>query len=113
MTTHTEAMSEFTKNATAFIEQLPLLTKARDADEEDLRTLMTQLEQGVNVLGIKPAPEKKSPQPANVEAIRRADQGSGRIMTRFSVKGRRLEAFVSDPPARLLSSLSSQIQEVL
>jgi hypothetical protein len=96
MTTYTEAMSEFTKNATAFIEQLPLLTKARDAykqamkasaqlrevldaGEENLRTLMTQLERGVNVLGIKPAADKKNPQPANVEAIR----GPDRRMTRF------------------------------
>src|ERR1700733_8090329 len=30
MTTYTAAMNEFTKNATAFIEHLPLLTKARD-----------------------------------------------------------------------------------
>jgi len=29
MKTYTEAVNEFTKNATAFIEQLPLLTKAR------------------------------------------------------------------------------------
>jgi len=96
MATYTEAMSEFTKNATAFIEQLPLLTKARDAyeqamkasaglrevldaDEENLRTLMTKLEQGVDVLGITPPPDKKNP-PANVEAIRAADR---RIMTRF------------------------------
>jgi hypothetical protein len=100
MTTYTEAMSEFTKNATAFIEQLPLLTKARDAyeqamkasaglrevldaGEENLRTLMTQLEQGVNVLGIRPAPDKKSPQPANVEANRGTDLSGRRIMARF------------------------------
>jgi hypothetical protein len=100
MMTYTEAMSEFTRNATAFIEQLPLLTKARDAyeqamkasavlrevldaGEENLRTLMTQLEQGVNVLGIKPALDKKNPQPANLELIRGADQSSRGIMTRF------------------------------
>jgi hypothetical protein len=100
MTTYTEAVNEFTKNATAFIEQLPLLTKARDAyeqamraraelrevldaGEKNLRTLVTQLEQAVNVYGVKPAPDKKNPQPAKVEAIRGTDESSSRIMTRF------------------------------
>ena len=100
MTTYTEAVNEFTKNATAFIEQLPLLTKARDAyeqamraraelrevldaGEKNLRTLVTQLEQAVNVYGVKPAPDKKNPQPAKVEAITGTDESSGRIMTRF------------------------------
>jgi hypothetical protein len=98
--TYTEAVNEFTKNATAFIEQLPLLTKARDAyeqamrasaglrevldaGEENLRTLMTQLEQGVNVHGVTPAPDKKNPQPAKVEAIRGTDESSSRIMKGF------------------------------
>jgi hypothetical protein len=93
-------VNEFTKNATAFIEQLPLLTKARDsyeqamraraelrevldAGEKNLRTLVTQLEQAVNVYGVKPAPDKKNPQPAKVEAITGTDESSGRIMTRF------------------------------
>jgi hypothetical protein len=96
MTTYTEAVNEFIKNATAFIEQLPLLTKARDAyeqamrasaelrkvldaGEENLRTLMTQLEQGVNVHGVKPAPDKKNPEPAKVEAIRGTDESSSRL----------------------------------
>ena len=100
MTTYTEALNEFTKNATEFIEQLPLLTKARDAyeqamrasaelrevldaGEKNLRTLVTQLEQAVNVYGVKPAPDKKSPQPAKVEAITGTDEGGSRIMTRF------------------------------
>ena len=100
MTTYTEAVNEFTKNATAFIEQLPLLTKARDsyeqamraraelrevldAGEKTLRTLVTQLEQAVNVYGVKPAPDKKNPQPAKVEAITGTDESSSRIMTRF------------------------------
>jgi hypothetical protein len=96
MTTYTEAVNEFIKSATAFIEQLPLLTKARDAyeqamrasaelrkvldaGEENLRTLMTQLEQGVNVHGVKPAPDKKNPEPAKVEAIRGTDESSSRL----------------------------------
>jgi hypothetical protein len=100
MAAYTEAVNEFTRNATAFIEQLPLLTKARDsyeqamraraelrevldAGEKNLRTLVTQLEQAVNVYGVKPAPDKKNPQPAKVEAITGTDESSGRIMTRF------------------------------
>jgi hypothetical protein len=71
--TYTDAVNEFTRNATAFIEQLPLLTKAwgayeeamrasaemrkvLDAGEENLRTLMTRLEQG-----IRPAPQGRVP----------------------------------------------------
>jgi alpha-acetolactate decarboxylase len=79
MTTYTDAMNEFTKNATAFIEHLPLLTKARDAYEQamrasaelrkvldggegKLRTLRTQLEQVVNLHLVKSAPDKKKPE---------------------------------------------------
>jgi len=96
MTTYTEALNEFTKNATAFIEQLPLLTKARDAyeqamragaelrkvldtGEENLQTLMTQLEQAVNVHGIKSALDRKKREPAKVEAIRGTDESSGGV----------------------------------
>ena len=95
MTTYIEAVNEFTKNATAFIEQLPLLTKARDAyeqatkasaelrevldaGEENLRTLMTQLEQGVSIQRVNLAPDKKNPEPAKVERMRGTDQGEGR-----------------------------------
>ena len=95
MKTYTEAVNEFTKNATAFIEQLPLLTRARgayeeamrasaemrkvlDAGEENLRSLMTQLEQGVNVHGVRPAPDKKDSEPARVERMSGTDGGAGR-----------------------------------
>ena len=95
MQTYTEAVIEFTKNATAFIEHLPLLTKARaayeeamrasaemrkvlDAGDENLRTLINQLEQGVNLHGMKPAPDKKNPESAKVERIRVTDEGGGR-----------------------------------
>ena len=98
MTTYTEAMNEFTKNATAFIEHLPLLTMARDAydqamrasaevrkgldgGEENLRTLMTQLEQAINLHVVKPAPDKKKPEPGRAEAIRRTDGGTGAVTT--------------------------------
>ena len=95
MTTYIGAVNEFSKNATAFIEQLPLLTKARDAyeqatkasaelrkvldaGEENLRTLMTQLEQGVSIQRVNLAPDKKNPEPAKVERMRGTDQGEGR-----------------------------------
>ena len=97
MTAYTEAVNEFTKNATAFIDQLPLLTKARgayeeamrasaelrkvlDAGEENLRTLMTQLEQGVSIQPVKPAPDKKNPEPAKVERMRGTDEGGSRAV---------------------------------
>jgi len=94
MKTYTEAMNEFTKNATAVLEQLPLLTKARaayeearrasaemrkllDSGDQKLQTLMTRLEQGVNVPGVQPAPDKKNPEPARVDRIRGSDEGRG------------------------------------
>ena len=96
MTTYTEALNEFTRNATAFIEHLPLLTKAResyeqamragaelrkilDAGQERLQTLMSQLEQAVNVHGVKSALDRKKLEPSKVEAIRGADESSGGV----------------------------------
>jgi len=95
MTTYIGAVNEFTKNATAFIEQLPLLSKARDSyeqamragaelrrildtGEENLQTLMSQLEQAVNVHGVKTALDRKKPEPAKVERMRGTDEGGGR-----------------------------------
>ncbi|MFZ0200588.1 MAG: hypothetical protein WB523_20265 [Candidatus Sulfotelmatobacter sp.] len=89
MATYTEAVNEFTKNANAFIEQLPLLNKARnayeqamranaelrkvlDTGEENLRALMNRLEQIVS-----PVSEKRKPEPVKVEAIRGTDEPSG------------------------------------
>ena len=94
MAAYTEAVNEVTKNATAFIEHLPLLTKARDAydramkagaemrrvldtDEEHLRALMTQLAQVLNDHMVKPASEKKRPELAKLEAIRGTELGTG------------------------------------
>ena len=96
MTTYIGAVNEFTRNATAFIEQLPLLAKARDSYEQamragaelrktldtgqqNLQTLMTQLEQAVNVHGVKSALDRKKPEPAKVEAIRGTDESSGGV----------------------------------
>jgi hypothetical protein len=97
MTTYIGAVNEFTRNATAFIEQLPFLTKARDAyeqamrasaelrkvldtGEENLRTLMTQLEQGVSIQRVNLAPDKKNPEPAKVERMRGTDEGGSRAL---------------------------------
>jgi exonuclease VII small subunit len=99
MTGYTESLNEFTRSATAFIAQLPLLTKAREAyeqamkasaelrkvldtGEENLQTLMTQLEQAVSVHGVKPA-DKKKPELARVEAIRGTDENDGAPMKRY------------------------------
>jgi hypothetical protein len=96
LATYTEAVNEFNKNATAFIEQIPLLTKARDAfqsamtasadlrkvldaGDEDLRTFMTALEQVVNVHVGQAAPDKKKPEPVKVGAIRGTDESTGGV----------------------------------
>ena len=95
MQTYTGAVDEFTQNATAFIEQLPRLVKARaaydeamragaeirkvlDAEEQNLRTLMTRLERGLGVHDAKPAPDKKSPEPAKVDRMGGADERARR-----------------------------------
>ena len=95
MKAYTGAVDEFTKNANVLIEQLPLLTKARaayeeamrasaeirkvlDAEEQNLRTLMTQLEQGLKVHDA--TPDKKSPETAKVERVGGAAEGSRRAI---------------------------------
>jgi exonuclease VII small subunit len=99
MTSYTESLNEFTRSATAFIEQLPLLTKAREAyeqamkasaelrkvldtGEENLQTLMTQLEQAVSVHGVKPT-DRKKPELAKVEAIRGTDENDAAPVKRY------------------------------
>ncbi|MGB0014373.1 MAG: hypothetical protein WBQ03_22445 [Candidatus Sulfotelmatobacter sp.] len=81
MATYSEAVDEFTKNASFLIEQLPLFSKARDAydhamkasaelrreldaRDEHLRSLMGHLEDALDA-----APDKKKPEPAKVGAI--------------------------------------------
>jgi len=93
MAAYTEAVNEFTRNATAFIEHVPLLTKARDAydkamkanaevrkvldkGEEDLRALMNHLIQVLNSNVVMVAPDKKRPEPTQLETIRGADKGT-------------------------------------
>lgn len=93
MAAYTEAVNEFTRNATAFIEHVPLLTKARDAydkamkanaevrkvldkSEEDLRALMNHLIQVLNSNVVTAAPDKKRPEPTPVETLRGNDKES-------------------------------------
>jgi exonuclease VII small subunit len=95
MNTYTEAVKEFTMKATAFIEQLPLLAQARqsyeeamrvstemrkvlDASDQNLRTLMTQLEEKFNFQEPKSATDKKPPEAAKVETMKGAAEGEGR-----------------------------------
>jgi hypothetical protein len=95
MNTYTEAVKEFTTNATAFIEHLPFLTKARaaydeamrastemrkalDTSDENLRTLMAQLEQQVKLRELNSALDKKPPEPAKVERMKDTDEGERR-----------------------------------
>jgi hypothetical protein len=93
MAAYTEAVSEFTRNATAFIEHVPLLTKARDEydkamkasaevrkvldkGEEDLRALMHHLIQVLSSNVAMVAPEKKRLEPTQLETIRGSDKGT-------------------------------------
>jgi anti-sigma-K factor RskA len=95
MVTYTDAVKEFTTNATAFIEHLPLLAKARasyeeamrvsaevrrtlDTSDENLRALMAHLEQQVSLRELKSATEKKPPEPAKVERMKGSDEAGGR-----------------------------------
>jgi len=94
VTTYTAAIDEFNKSATAFIEHLPLLVRVRnayenamtasaelrtilDADDEKVKTLMSQLEQGVTN-GVKPPPDKNNSKPAKVETIGRSQESINR-----------------------------------
>jgi hypothetical protein len=96
MAAYTEAVNEFTRNATAFIEHVPLLTKARDAHdkamkasaevrkvldkgEEDLRALMNHLIQVLSSNVVMVAPDKKRPEPTQLETIRGADKGTSSL----------------------------------
>jgi hypothetical protein len=96
MKNYAEAVAEFTKNATAFIEQLPLLTKAQgayeeamrasmetrrvlDASDENLRILMSTLVRNMNLQELKSATDKKPPEAARVETIKETDKGEGRF----------------------------------
>jgi exonuclease VII small subunit len=87
MAAYRESVDEFSKHATEFLEHIPTLTKARDAyqramtvstelrsildtGDETMKSLMTQLEQAVNMQLGKGNLEKKRPEPAKVESIK-------------------------------------------
>jgi hypothetical protein len=93
---YTEAVKKFTKSASAFIEQLPLLAEAREAYEqatrasmelrkvldsgdENLRTLMTHLEQManihlVNVPAVKSMSERRKPESSKLAPVRAGEE---------------------------------------
>jgi hypothetical protein len=94
MAAYTEAVNEFTKNATSFIGYLPLLSEARsayeqamrtseelrkdlDSGDEKLRALMTQLEQMVKVHLVRPAADKKKPEPSKSGQVTGTDGAPG------------------------------------
>lgn len=96
MTTYTDALNKFIKNATEFIERLQLLSDARDAymqamkaskelrqvldsGDANLRTLMIRMEQMVNIHIVKSDVERKKPEASNVEPIRATDQGTSEL----------------------------------
>jgi|ERR1700736_2609684 hypothetical protein len=87
MAMYTDAMNKFTRSATAFMEQVHLLTEARDAyqtamsastalrnsldaGDQALRSLMDQLEQVVNTHLGEPVLDRKRPELVKAEAIR-------------------------------------------
>jgi hypothetical protein len=93
MAIYLEAVNEFTKNAIACIGFLLLIPKARDGyeqatiasaqlrkvldtGEENLRTVMTQLEQAINLHVPKSVGERKRPEPSKVESIRGNNKAS-------------------------------------
>jgi hypothetical protein len=99
MATYTDAMNQFTKAATAFMEHVHLLTEARDAyqsamaastalrnsletGDQALRSLMIQMEQVVSAHLGEPALDKKKqetlmPGSLKVEAIRTNGERTG------------------------------------
>jgi hypothetical protein len=96
---YTEAVKKFTRSASAFIEHLPLLAEAREAYEEasrasmelrkvldsgdeNLRTLMTHLEQManvhlVNVPVVKSISDRKKPEPSKLAPVRGNEEFKG------------------------------------
>ena len=98
---YTEAMNKFTKSATAFMEHVHLLTEARDAyedaittsralrnsldaNDQTLRSLMTQLEQVMKTYLDATDPEQKRPERLKVEATRTNGQSAGAAVRSFA-----------------------------
>jgi flagellar biosynthesis chaperone FliJ len=95
MATYMDAVEEFRESATAFIQHLNLLAQAReayeqamtasaelrsvlDAGDENLRMLMTQLEQALDLHTGKPALDKKKPEPVKVD-IKASTESAGGV----------------------------------
>jgi hypothetical protein len=87
MASYTDAMNQFTKAATAFMDHVHLLTEAReayqtaitasaairsslDAGDQALRSLMTQMEQVVNAHLGEARVDRKKPEAVRAEAIK-------------------------------------------
>lgn len=98
MATYVGAVEEFRESATAFIQHLNLLAQARDAyqqamtasaelravldaGDENLRTLMTQLDQALDLHTGKPALDKKRPELVKVDALKTGTESSGGVRT--------------------------------
>src|SRR5437879_4307358 len=98
MTTYNVAVDKSTKSATAFMEQIHHLTQAwdayheamtasaelrnvLDAGDEALRTLMSNLEQAIDVHQGRPGLRNK-PEPLKLELIRETGE-SNRVMKTF------------------------------
>lgn len=99
MATYMDAVEEFRESATAFIQNLNLLAQAReayqqamtasaelrsvlDAGDQNLRTLMTQLEQALDLHTSRPTLEnKKKPEPVKVEPPKPNGESAGGVRT--------------------------------
>jgi flagellar biosynthesis chaperone FliJ len=98
MATYMDAVEEFRESATAFIQNLNLLAQAReayqqamtasaelrsvlDAGDQNLRTLMTQLEQALDLHTTRPTLDKKKPEPVKVEAVKPNGESAGGVRT--------------------------------
>ena len=97
MARYTDALDQFRRAATAFLQHVDLLAQARDAYEqammssaelrnvlnagdETLQSLMTQLEQSVNDHLSTPAFARKKPEPVKAEPTMSGEStGAGRV----------------------------------
>jgi hypothetical protein len=97
MAKYMDAVEDFRESATAFIQHLNLLAQAReayqqamtasaelrsvlDAGDENLRMLMTQLDQALDLHTGKPVLDKKKPEPVKVE-IKANGESVGAVRT--------------------------------
>ena len=96
MSAYIGAVENFRKSATEFMQHVDLLSQARDAyqqamtasaelrtvldgGDENLRTLMSQLEQALNLHMAKPALDRKKPEPVKAEGIKANGESVGGV----------------------------------